>query len=232
MLIDIFSSFDESNFNILFFTFPIWSVRLIFIFTLSYVYWWAPSRWFMFIFIFFGFIFDQVSRSFGKNVLGFSIFVISLFCFILFFNFLGLVPYVFRQTGHLVTTFTFGIPMWLGLLLSGFFYNFSVFIAGLLPAGAPAGLNPFLVLVETVRICVRPITLSVRLAANIGAGHIVIGLIGTYLSSAYFGFFGIFGFLLLLFVQVFYFFFEFGVGLIQRYIFVLLVTLYADEHAH
>lgn len=107
-----------------------------------------------------------------------------------------------------------------------------VFVASLLPAGAPAALNPFLILVEIVRISVRPITLSVRLAANIGAGHIVIGLLGTYLSSAYFGFFGWQGFLILLGIQVFYFFFEFGVGLIQRYIFVLLVTLYADEHSH
>lgn len=186
----------------------------------------------MFVFVFFGFMFDQIRRSFGKNVLGFNVFVVSLFVFILVFNFLGLVPYVFSQTGHLVTTFSFGIPMWLGLLLSGFTYNISVFLASLLPAGAPAALNPFLVLVETVRICVRPITLSVRLAANIGAGHIVIGLIGTYLSSAYFGTFGLVGFFILIGVQVFYFFFEFGVGLIQSYIFVLLVTLYADEHAH
>ena len=178
------------------------------------------------------FMFDQVSRSYGKNILGFSLFVVSLFCFILYFNFLGLVPYVFSQTGHLVTTFAFGIPLWLGLLISGFFYRTIVFIARLLPAGAPAALNPFLILVEIVSISVRPITLSVRLAANIGAGHIVIGLLGTYLSSAYFGFFGLSGFFILLGIQVFYFFFEFGVGLIQSYIFVLLVTLYADEHAH
>lgn len=232
MLIDIFSSFDESNFNILRFTFPVWSISLFFIFSLRYIYWWVPSRWFGFLFIFFNFMFEQVSRSFGKNILGFRVFVVSIFCFILFFNFLGLIPYVFSQTGHLVTTFAFGIPMWLSLLLSGFFYRTIVFIASLLPAGAPSALNPFLILVEIVRIRVRPITLSVRLAANIGAGHIVIGLLGTYLSSAYFGFFGLGGFLALIFIQVFYFFFEFGVGLIQRYIFVLLVTLYADEHAH
>lgn len=118
------------------------------------------------------------------------------------------------------------------LLLSRFFYRTTIFIAILLPAGAPSVLNPFLILVEIVRIIVRPITLSVRLAANIGAGHIVIGLLGTYLRSSYFGFFGIFGFFILVLVQVFYFFFEFGVGLIQSYIFFLLVTLYADEHSH
>lgn len=111
------------------------------------------------------------------------------------------------------------------------FFKFDVFCAGLLPAGAPIALNPFLILIETVRILVRPITLSVRLVANMGAGHIVIGLIGTYLSSAVFSYSWL-AFFVLLFVQVFYFVFEFGVSLIQGYIFSLLLTLYADEHAH
>lgn len=232
MLIDIFSSFDESNFNIISLTFPVWLIRLISIFFLRYSYWWVPSRLFSILFYFFDFLFDQVFRSFGKNIIGFRLFLVSLFCYIIFFNFLGLIPYVFSQTGHLVTTFSLGIPIWLSLILSSFFYRTTVFIAILLPAGAPSILNPFLILVEMVRIIVRPITLSVRLAANIGAGHIVIGLLGTYLRASYFGLFGVFGFFILLLIQVFYFFFEFGVGLIQSYIFFLLVTLYADEHSY
>ena len=77
---------------------------------------------------------------------------------------------------------------------------------------------------------VRPITLSVRLAANIGAGHIVIGLIGTYLvgalfSSSLFSSFGLF------FVERFYFVFEVGICLVQGYIFSLLLVLYSDEHS-
>jgi len=101
----------------------------------------------------------------------------------------------------------------------------------LLPIGAPAALNPFLVIIETVSIMVRPITLSVRLTANIRAGHIVLTLIGNYLTTSFF-ISGIFSIALLLRIQVFYTIFEFGIGIIQAYIFCLLITLYSDEHPH
>lgn len=89
-------------------------------------------------------------------------------------------------------------------------------------------MNPFLVLIETIRILVRPITLSVRLIANIRAGHIVLRLIGIYASS--FVFISGVSFFLLLIVQFMYIVFEMGICLIQAYIFCLLLTLYADDH--
>ena len=113
--------------------------------------------------------------------------------------------------------------------MSGALFNPSSAAARLLPGGAPAALNPFLVIVETVSLCVRPITLSIRLVANIRAGHIVLGLIGTYLSSGLFTYPTI-AVASLIFIQVFYFMFEVGVALIQAYIFSLLVTLYSDDH--
>lgn len=106
-------------------------------------------------------------------------------------------------------------------------YNVKSVVAGLLPIGAPALLNPFLVLIETVRIGVRPITLSVRLAANIRAGHIILGLSGNYLITALGD---VKSLVLLASVQIFYRAFEFAICLIQAYIFCLLITLYADEH--
>ena len=97
--------------------------------------------------------------------------------------------------------------------------------------GAPAPLNPFLVLIETVSILVRPITLSVRLIANISAGHIVLTLVGNYMTASLFiG--GAFSIALLLSIQILYSVFEFGIGVIQAYIFCLLITLYSDEHPH
>jgi F-type H+-transporting ATPase subunit a len=87
-------------------------------------------------------------------------------------------------------------------------------------------LNPFLRIVELVRILVRPLTLAIRLAANIGAGHIVLGLLGSYLSSF---FFSSWLFIIVILIQISYFIFEFGVGVIQAYIFSLLITLYRDD---
>jgi len=231
MITDIFSSFDEQNLNFISFFLPIWTIGLIFIFFINFLYWWLPTRGLLFLGLFIGFIFQEVLRSFGKNLRGFSVLVPSLFFLLLMVNFLGLVPYVFGLTGHLVFTFSLGIPIWFSLLLSGLFFNSSVFFASFLPAGAPSILNPFLVVVETLSIMVRPVTLSVRLAANMGAGHIVIGLIGTYLSSGFFVY-SLLALLVLLLVQISYFLFEFWVSLIQGYIFSLLVSLYADEHAH
>lgn len=105
-----------------------------------------------------------------------------------------------------------------------------MFLSHLLPVGTPEGLSPFLVLVETVSILVRPITLSVRLVANMSAGHIIIGLVGVYFSSVLISSNFTLSLIFFLF-QIFYFFFEFGISFIQAYIFSLLVILYSNEHS-
>lgn len=157
--------------------------------------------------------------------------VSGLFLFLIFMNLIGLVPYVFRRTRHLAISFSLGFPLWLSLIVSGVVYIPRSVVAALLPIGAPAALNPFLVLIETVRIIARPVTLSVRLIANIRAGHIVLTLIGNYLTASLF-FLPSTRVLILLGIQIFYTIFEFGIGVIQAYIFCLLITLYSDEHPH
>ena len=174
-------------------------------------------------------MFTQIGRSLGRGLDCFGLIVTSLFVSLIILNLRGIIPYVFRTTRPLLVSITFGLPIWLSLVVSGFFYSPASAVAALLPAGAPAGLNPFLVLVETVRIVVRPITLSVRLAANIRAGHIVLGLAGNFLSALCFVSMSA---LVLALVQVGYTIFEFGICAIQRYIFCLLLTLYSDEHPH
>lgn len=143
-----------------------------------------------------------------------------LFLFILCLNWGGLIPYIFSTTSHLVVTLGIGFRAWLALMLSGFSWDPKSALAGLRPAGAPAGLMAFLVLVERLSVLIRPLTLSVRLAANIRAGHLIIGLVGAYISLR--GSVAIF--------QIMYRMFEIGVCLVQRYVFVLLLTLYSDEH--
>lgn len=169
-------------------------------------------------------------RSFGGRSLGgFALVISRLFFLILSLNLMGLVPYVFRVTSHLAISFTLGFPLWFILIYSGFWGDFVSGVAQLLPAGAPSILNPFLVLVETLSICVRSITLSVRLVANICAGHIILGLVGTYLRAGLFSWSWL-SVGLLAGVQVFYSMFEVGICLIQAYIFCLLIILYSDEH--
>nr|ALS46313.1 ATP synthase F0 subunit 6 [Glycera cf. oxycephala FS21] len=172
---------------------------------------------------------SQSSRTSGLHLKSFSSFITSLFIMIMMINFMGLLPYTFSFSSHLIFTLSLALPLWLSLIISSASYNPKTFTASLLPGGAPDWLNPFLVMIETISILVRPITLSVRLAANMSAGHIVLGLIGIYASSAMF--ISVLSTTTLISIQILYMIFEMGICMIQAYIFCLLLTLYADDHS-
>nr|WPR14734.1 ATP synthase F0 subunit 6 [Pseudomphala latericea] len=231
MLVDIFSSFDDNNqvFMSLYMLMWFFSLSTIMIFSSSY--WVSGPRYNIILNLFKETVTSQIFRSFGLSLGGFINVLGALFLFLIFMNLSGLIPYVFSNTSHLAVSLSLGLPLWLSLIISAVFYNPSSVVAGLLPMGAPAPLNPFLVIIETVSILVRPITLSVRLTANMSAGHIVLTLIGNYLTASFFAS-SIFSMVLLICIQVFYTIFEFGISMIQAYIFCLLITLYSDEHPH
>ena len=229
MMVDIFSSFDP-YINISFQSFSIffWCLVGLRIIIVRSSFWISFNQINWIIRYPLDIMNIQSSRTFSYHLKGFTSIVVSLFIMLILINLAGLLPYRFRYSRHMVFSLIFGLPLWLCLLLSSFINSPRTFMAGLLPGGAPDWLNPFLVLIETVRIMVRPITLSVRLVANIRAGHIVLSLIGIYASS--FIFLSRFSFIILLFIQVFYIVFEVGICIIQGYIFCLLLTLYADDH--
>ena len=224
-MLDIFSRFDDRN-RILFGLFPlVWLVVFIFVCGIILKFWGRHGKlrrvlsFIMFI------AEDLVVRTQGKNIGGAVVVSVSLIFIIVIMNLLGLVPYVFRLTRHLSINLSISIPIWLGVVLISMSYDLSAFLAHLQPLGSPAPLNPFLCVIELVRLLVRPITLSVRLTANLRTGHILMGLLGVgFVSQSVAGGFIIFA------VGIFYFIFEIAVCLIQAYIFTLLPTLYADEH--
>ena len=229
MMVDIFSSFDPYiNISFQSFSFFFWclvGLRMV----LVRASFWISFRQIRWVISYpLDIINIQSFRTFSHHLKGFTSIVVSLFVILILINLAGLLPYRFSYSRHIVFSLMFGLPLWFSLLLSRFINSPRTFMAGLLPGGAPDWLNPFLVLIETVRILVRSITLSVRLVANIRAGHIVLRLIGIYASS--FIFISGFSFFILLFVQVFYIIFEVGICIIQGYIFCLLLTLYADDH--
>nr|YP_010360260.1 ATP synthase F0 subunit 6 [Neptunea cumingii]UNQ32876.1 ATP synthase F0 subunit 6 [Neptunea cumingii] len=231
MLVDIFSSFDDNNQVFMSLYILMWLFSFLTIVLFSSSYWVMSPRWASIISVFKDTASSQIFRSFGVKMGGFINLITGLFLFLILMNLSGLVPYVFSPTSHLAVSLSLGLPLWLSLIVSAIFFNPSSVIAGLLPMGAPAPLNPFLVIIETVSIMVRPITLSVRLTANMSAGHIVLTLIGNYLTASIF-LSSIFSMFLLLTIQILYTIFEFGIALIQAYIFCLLITLYSDEHPH
>jgi ATP synthase subunit 6 len=232
MVSNIFSSFDPAIFSL----YPILNTTLFWTSSVIYTVIMATSFWIAHTRLSFVtkaptvFIHEQVSRTLGANINGFSPALRTLFLIILIINLAGLVPYIFSLSRHLIFTLSFALPLWLMLILSSLLFAPYTFFASLLPRGAPDWLNPFLVLIETTRNIVRPITLSFRLAANITAGHIVLTLIGVYGRASIFR--SIFSFIILLSLQSFYILFELAICLIQAFIFCLLLSLYSEDHPH
>nr|AJJ48397.1 ATP synthase F0 subunit 6 [Radix sp. MOTU3] len=162
----------------------------------------------------------------NKSLLALPLFLFSLMFFIILVNLSGLTPFVYSPSSSLWFASSLALGFWGLLLISGIFFNPKESAAHLAPSGAPTALVSFLILIETVSILIRPLTLTVRLIANISAGHIVLSLIANCLTSLNFS-----SSMMILMVSIFYNMFEVFVCFIQAYIFTLLVGLYSNEHS-
>lgn len=161
-----------------------------------------------------------------KKIGGTISYFVSLIFLIVVVNILGIVPYIFSFTSHLAINLSVSLPAWISLFLIRASFRTFDFVAHFQPTGSPAALNPFLCLVELLSNFIRPITLSVRLTANITAGHILIGLIGVAFSASS----GLLAFSIVC-LGVGYFIFEGAICIIQAYIFSSLLAMYMDEHS-
>lgn len=167
----------------------------------------------------------ELIAVFGKTTIQGTIFIfISVFFFILFSNFIGLIPYIFTRTSHLSITLVLALPLWLGSMMYSIFYQYNNLLAHLVPVGTPRFLIPIIVIIETISNIIRPITLSIRLAANIVAGHLLLTLLGSQGPNLIFVnlIILIIGIVLLLLLEV-------AVACIQSYVFTILSSLYLNE---
>ena len=141
-----------------------------------------------------------------------------------------LFPFVFAYSCHLRFSITLAVPLWFSLLFSGWVKNPVIAGGRLVPYGAPLGLTPFLCVLETVRLFIRPISLRLRLAVNIRAGHCFLSLIRQFIVAMYL--FSRISMGLIFIIHVGYFILEVGISLIQAYIFTTLLALYSNDHPH
>jgi len=156
---------------------------------------------------------------------GARLFFLTTFFFIIFTNVIGLLPYVFTSRRHLSFTLAISLPVWLGYIVISLIKQFNINIAQLVPEGTPPLLIPLMVVIETVRLLIRPFTLAVRLGANIIAGHLLLTLLGRQGMNLKFSF------LLILLIAIFALIaLERAVACIQAYVFTILSTLYLNEH--
>nr|AAG52656.1 ATP synthase 6 [Heterodoxus macropus] len=164
----------------------------------------------------------NLMKSMFTNKVNFQI--SSIFFLILVFNILGIFCFTFSVTSHLVINLSLGFSIWVGTLLYSSIYKLSDFLAHLTPMGCPMVLVPFMVVIEFISMMIRPITLSLRLMANMLAGHMILSLISTGVSLML-SLFIPSGMLLLLG----FYLFEIGVAIIQAYVFSILLSLYWEE---
>lgn len=167
---------------------------------------------------------DEFNLILGSSCKGGTIMFVSFFRIILYRNFLGLLPYVFTRTRHILMTLSLALPIWMCFMIFGWMNNTQNIFAHLVPLGTPSLLIPLMVIIETIRNLIRPGTLAVRLMANIVAGHLLLTLLGEIGSGLvyYILFFLIFCLILLLILEI-------AVAVIQSYVFAVLMTLYAGE---
>lgn len=158
------------------------------------------------------------------NIPGILLPGVAIFLFIWLNNFLGLFPYLFTSTSHLVITLSLALPVWIGHISIAWVKTTQNILAHLVPMGSPAPLRPFMVLIEIVSAIIRPVTLSVRLAANMVAGHLLIVLLSSPAAR---------GSILLTFfilsTLVILATLERAVATIQAYVFRILSVLYVNE---
>lgn len=132
-------------------------------------------------------------------------------------------PYVFTSSSHLRFTVGFALVFWLGFTLLSYIKDLGHSLAHLVPLGTPYPLIPLMILIELIRTIIRPITLSVRLAANMVAGHLLLALISGSINLRNPGtrlvILGVISLIVL----------ENGVALIQGYVFRILPSLYISE---
>lgn len=223
MITNLFSVFDPST---TIFNFSLnWLRTFIGLLIIPSLYWLIPSRY--------NIIWNNILLTLHKEFktllgpsghVGRTLIFISIFTILLFNNFIGLFPYIFTRTSHLVLTLTLAIPLWLCFILYGWINHTKSIFAHLVPQGTPAILIPFIVCIETISNVIRPGTLAVRLTANIIAGHLLITLLGNTGSSI-----SIIFLILLLITQIALLILETAVSLIQSYVFSILIILYSRE---
>ena len=179
------------------------------------------------------FVANMVRGAAGTEGMKFFPFVFSLFMFVLVANMFGMIPFFFTVTSHIIITFALAMLVFLVVIAYGFYRNGFKFLKLFVPAGVPAYVLPIVVPIEVVSFLSRPISLSVRLFANILAGHITLKVFAGFIVSL--GSLGALGFLgasLPLIMTVAITALEFLVAALQAYVFAVLTSMYINDAIH
>ena len=183
----------------------------------------VPGRWQSVAEMSYEFVANMLDSTAGHGAREFFPFVFTLFMFILFANFLGLFPYGYTVTSQIVVTFALAAVVFIGVTIVGIVRHGFHFLRLFVPQGVPAVLLLLLVPIELLSYCIRPFTLSIRLFANMLAGHTMLAIFGGF--AAIIGLLGVFP----LGIDILIVALEVLVAALQAYVFAILTCLYLSD---
>ena len=192
----------------------------------------VPGRWQSMAELSYEFVANMVRDNVGSDGRRYFPFIFTLFMFILFCNALGLVPFGlfglrgFTVTSHIIVTFALASVVFIGVTVIGIVRHRLRFLGYFVPKGVPLVMIPLLVPIEVISYLARPVTLALRLFANIMAGHTMLAVFGGFVVAL--GIFGVAPFLVIVLLMGL----EVVVALLQAYVFTILACLYLSDALH
>ena len=170
------------------------------------------------------FIAKMINETAGSGAKPFFPFIFTLFMFVLFCNMLGMIPYSFTVTSHIIVTFALAALVFVGVTIIGFIKHGIKYLELFVPKGVPIVLLPLIVVIEIISYLSRPVSLSVRLFANMMAGHTMLKVFGGFVISL-----GLLGGWLPLSFAVALTGLEILVAFLQAYVFAILTCIYLND---
>ena len=172
----------------------------------------------------YNFISKMISDTAGKKAKPFFPFIFSLFIFVLFCNMVGMLPYSFTVTSHIIVTLAFAMFIFIGVTILGFVIHGFKYLKIFVPSGVPVVLLPIIMIIEIISYLSRPVSLSVRLFANMMAGHTMLKVFGGFVISL-----GLVAGWLPLTFSVALTGLEILVAFLQAYVFAILTCIYLND---
>jgi F-type H+-transporting ATPase subunit a len=186
----------------------------------------VPGRWQSMAEMSYEFIANMVRENVGNEGRQYFPFVLTLFLFILFGNLMGMIPYAYTFTSQIIVTFGMAFTIFIGVTILGLVLHGLRFFTLFFPPGTPIALAPVLIPIEVISYFVRPVSLSVRLFANMMAGHTMMKVFGGFVVAL--GIFGVAPMVLIVALTGF----EILVAVLQAYVFAMLTCMYLNDAIH
>ena len=170
------------------------------------------------------FIAKMINDTAGSSAKQFFPFIFTLFMFVLFCNMIGMLPYSFTVTSHIIVTFMLAAIVFIGVTIIGFIKHGIKYLELFVPKGVPIILLPLIIVIEIISYLSRPVSLSVRLFANMMAGHTMLKVFGGFVISL-----GLLGGWLPLSFAVALIGLEILIAFLQAYVFAILTCIYLND---